>query len=56
MVKNSCKYYIGHDDDESEEVDGESVYGDYDKYIKTKILIFKAKKYQKKMHHISVYH
>ena len=42
----------------------EPVYSDNDKYIKAKIklyadkinIIFKAKKYQKKMHHISVYH
>ena len=44
--------------------DSEPVYGDNDKYIKTKIRLhgdkikqtFKAKKYQKKMHHISAYH
>ena len=43
------------------EFDSEPVYGDNDKYIKTKIKtygdkvnnIFKAKKYQKKMHHIN---
>ena len=42
----------------------EPVHGDNDKYIKTKIKSyrdkvntnFQAKKYQKKMHHISVYH
>ena len=38
--------------------DSEPVYGDSDKYIKTKIKLYKdkilkAKKYQKKMHHIS---
>ena len=38
--------------------DSEPVYGDNDKYIKKikSIQIFKAKKYQKKMHHISAYH
>ena len=44
--------------------DCEHVYGDNDKYIETKIklygdkinTIFNAKKYQKKMHHISAYH
>ena len=44
--------------------DGEPVYDDNDKYMKAKIksyrdkenTIFKAKKYQKKMHHISVCH
>ena len=44
--------------------DSEPVYGDNDKYIKTKINLygdkintnFQGKKYQKKMHHISVYH
>ena len=43
--------------------DSEPVYGDNNKYIKTKIKtkeikyiqIFMAKKYQKKTHHISVY-
>ena len=46
------------------EFDSETIYDDNDKYIKTKIKsygdkkiqIFKAKKYQKKMHHISAYH
>ena len=43
--------------------DSKPVYGDNDKYIKTKIKIYedrvntnKAKKYQKKMHHVSAYH
>ena len=44
--------------------DREPVYGDNNKYTKTKTKlyggkinkIFKAKKYQKKMHHISAYH
>ena len=38
--------------------DSEPVYGDNDEYIKKikSIQIFKAKKYQKKMHHISAYH
>ena len=43
--------------------DSEPVYGDNDKYIKTKshmkirqILIFMTKNYQKKMHHTNVYH
>ena len=44
--------------------DSEPVYGDNDQYIKTKIKlyedkikqIFKAKKFQSKMHHISAYH
>ena len=35
--------------------DSEPVYGNNDKYIKTKIHIFKAKVYQKKKHHASVY-
>ena len=46
------------------EFDSEPVYGDNDKYIKAKIksyviksyFFFKVKKYQKKMHHISVCH
>ena len=46
------------------ELDSKPVYGDNDKYIKTKINLygdkiktnFQSKKYQKKMHHISVYH
>ena len=46
------------------EFDSEPVYGDNDKYKKTKIKLygdnvntyFQGKKYQKKMHHISVYH
>ena len=46
------------------ELDSKPVYGDNDKYMKTKIKSyqdkintnFKEKKYQKKMHHISVYH
>ena len=46
------------------EFNSESVYGDNDKYIKTKIKAyrheittnFQGKKYQKKMHHINVYH
>ena len=43
------------------EFDSEPVYGDNDKYIKTKIkiyarsMIFKTKKYQKKKDHASVY-
>ena len=40
------------------EFDSEPVYGNDDKYIKTKIRqieTFKVIKYQKKMHHISVY-
>ena len=48
----------------STKFDSEPVYGDNDKYIKTKIKmyedrvnkIFKAKKYLKKMLHISAYH
>ena len=44
--------------------DSEPVYGDNDKYIKTKVNLygdkintnFQGKKYQKKMHHVSVYH
>ena len=44
--------------------DSRPVYGDNDKYIKTKIKLhgdkvntnFQVKKYQKKMHHISAYH
>ena len=45
--------------------DSEPVYDDNDKYIKTKIKLYRdkvntnfqgKKKYQKKMHHISVYH
>ena len=44
--------------------DSEPVFGDNDKYIKTKINLygnkintnFQDKKYQKKMHHISAYH
>ena len=44
--------------------DSEPVYGDNDKYIKTKIKLygdkvnkkFQGKKYQKKMYHISAYH
>ena len=42
--------------------DSEPVYGDNDKYIKTKIKLygdkinFQAKKYQTKMHHISAHH
>ena len=46
------------------EFDGEPIYGDNDKYIKTKIksyedkvnINFQGKKYQKKMHHASVSH
>ena len=46
------------------EFDSESVYGDNDKYIKTKIKMyedrvntnFQDKKYLKKMPHISAYH
>ena len=46
------------------EFDSEPVYGDNDKYKKTKIKLygdnvntyFQGKKYQKNMHHISVYH
>ena len=46
------------------EFDSEPVYGDNDKYIKAKIKSyedkantnFQGKKYQKKMHHISVCH
>ena len=45
------------------EFDSEPVYGDNDKYIKTKIKIyagsmikhFQSKKYQKKKHHSSIY-
>ena len=41
--------------------DSEPVYGDNEKYIKTKMKLYgdkseKAKKYQKKMHQISAYH
>ena len=46
------------------EFDGEPIYGDNDKYIKTKIKSyedkentnFQGKKYQKKMHHTSICH
>ena len=45
-------------------LDSECIYGDNDKYIKTKIKMyedrvntnFQGKKYQKKMHHIVAYH
>ena len=46
------------------EFDSETVYGNNDKYIKAKIKSngnnvnthFQGKKYQKKIHHISVWH
>ena len=38
-------------------IDSEPVYGDNDKYIKTKkSFVDKTKEYQKKMHHISAFH
>ena len=36
--------------------DSEHVYGDLVKYIKTKIQIFRAEKYQKKIYHTNVCH
>ena len=65
LLKNYTKIWGGVSSLICKEFGSEFVYGDGDKYIKTKIklygvirsiLIFRAKKYQKKMHHTNVCH
>ena len=64
LLKNYNKIWERVNNLLSIKFDSEPVYGDNDKYIKTKIKLyednintnFQGKKYQKKMHHISAYH
>ena len=63
LLKKYAKIWERVDSLMNIELDSKPVYGDNDKYIKTKInshgdkikTHFQSKKYQKKMHHISVY-
>ena len=65
LLKKYCKLWEKLSSLMNIKFDSEPVYGDNDKYINTKIKLYEdkinksikgKKKYQKKMHHINVYH